>query len=592
MTRLSFLSCALPLLLAFCCPLPASAQETSNAPASQNEPAPAFRSETNLIVVRVIVRDAKGNPISGLSKSDFQLLDNKKAQAISYFSAEEPSAANQFDANEHGAPANPSSPAAAGPQRFTAIFFDDYHLAHGNLGQLRDAAKRYLAQSLDRGARVAIYTASGKLHVEFTNDRVKLEQAISQLQFDLRFQPSGECPPMTEEQAEEIAANPFVEEEAPAPTTGPAGGRVGKAPVNSGPSGHEEPESVVIAEAVAGALRCPPEDLRTRASFIAKQNDLGAETSLTALNILVRRMAETPGSERTIAMVSEGFLNKSLQPQMDALIDRALRAKVIINALDAQGLFTAGGTEASAAVLSIADQGLQNAYEKMQMRSGDLDADVLAEAAEGTGGIFIKNSNGFEDGLAKMTAPYTTYVLGFSPGNIKFDGKFHTLNVKLVNPAQLTVQARRGYFASNTTEDAVTTGKEEMESALFSREDLTGLPVQISAKFVKVNQQTAKVSVTVDTDMHSVRFRREGSRNLDDLTVMVALFDADGNYVTGKNQVINLRLSDAELTQVRGAGGEALAELDVKPGNYVVRAVLRESASQHLGAASQRIEIP
>jgi hypothetical protein len=191
-----------------------------------------------------------------------------------------------------------------------------------------------------------------------------------------------------------------------------------------------------------------------------------------------------------------------------------------------------------------------------------------------------------------MTAPYTTYVLGFSPGNIKFDGKFHTLNVKLVNPAQLTVQARRGYFASNTTEDAVTTGKEEMESALFSREDLTGLPVQISAKFVKVNQQTAKVSVTVDTDMHSVRFRREGSRNLDDLTVMVALFDADGNYVTGKNQVINLRLSDAELTQVRGAGGEALAELDVKPGNYVVRAVLRESASQHLGAASQRIEIP
>ncbi len=73
---------------------------------------------------------------------------------------------------------------------------------------------------------------------------------------------------------------------------------------------------------------------------------------------------------------------------------------------------------------------------------------------------------------------------------------------------------------------------------------------------------------------------------------MVALFDHDGDFVTGKNQTIKLRLPDAALAQLRGSGGETTAEFNVKPRSYVVRAVLRENASQKLGAVSQSVVIP
>ncbi len=191
-------------------------------------------------------------------------------------------------------------------------------------------------------------------------------------------------------------------------------------------------------------------------------------------------MAETPGGERTIAMVSEGFLNEKLQQQMDELIDRALRVRVIINALDAQGLSTPEGTEAYGALWQVDPSGsLARGYAELKVHSTDLDADVMAQAAEGTGGIFIKSNSDFESGLAKMSVPYTMYVLGFSPADLKFDGKFHALEVKLANPGQFTVQARRGYFEPKQGESVETTENETLERAVLRRrhERIAG-PVQ------------------------------------------------------------------------------------------------------------------
>src|SRR5262245_22752525 len=44
--------------------------------------------EVNLVLVPVVVKDSSGNPVSGLKKEDFQLLDNGKPQTVSTFSVE------------------------------------------------------------------------------------------------------------------------------------------------------------------------------------------------------------------------------------------------------------------------------------------------------------------------------------------------------------------------------------------------------------------------------------------------------------------------------------------------------------------------
>src|ERR1022692_5003480 len=52
---------------------------------------PAFRAETNLVLVPVVVRNANGEPVANLTKADFHLFDNGKEQTIASFSVEETS---------------------------------------------------------------------------------------------------------------------------------------------------------------------------------------------------------------------------------------------------------------------------------------------------------------------------------------------------------------------------------------------------------------------------------------------------------------------------------------------------------------------
>src|SRR5260370_953737 len=49
---------------------------------AQDAPA-TFKSNTNLVIVNVTVRDKSGKPINSLKKADFQLLEDGKPQAIS-----------------------------------------------------------------------------------------------------------------------------------------------------------------------------------------------------------------------------------------------------------------------------------------------------------------------------------------------------------------------------------------------------------------------------------------------------------------------------------------------------------------------------
>ena len=60
---------------------PARAQAQTNTTAS-NLPATRLKVTSNLVVVRVVVRDAQGKPVNGLRKEDFKLFDSGKEQPI------------------------------------------------------------------------------------------------------------------------------------------------------------------------------------------------------------------------------------------------------------------------------------------------------------------------------------------------------------------------------------------------------------------------------------------------------------------------------------------------------------------------------
>src|SRR6266404_7104358 len=162
---------------------PAAPAPTQGEEVSSHETPTTFKVRVNLVLVRVVVRDARGKIVPNLKKEDFQLYDNKKPQTISSFTVETPEARTASALASATAEASSSSADAAGgkavvlPQRFVSMVFDDVHLSMSDAVFVRDSATRFF-EGLAASDRVSLNTTSGQLTQEFTDDHDKLAKAL------------------------------------------------------------------------------------------------------------------------------------------------------------------------------------------------------------------------------------------------------------------------------------------------------------------------------------------------------------------------------------------------------------------------------
>jgi len=191
-----------------------------------------------------------------------------------------------------------------------------------------------------------------------------------------------------------------------------------------------------------------------------------------------------------------------------------------------------------------------------------------------------------------VAAPQISYLLGFSPQNLKIDGKYHTLKVTLANNQKFAVQARRGYFAPRTITDPTEAAKQEIQEAIFSQEEVRGLPIDLQTQFFKPDARQAKLSVLTRVDVKGIPFRKLAGRNRDDLTIATAIFDENGNFIIGGEKIVQMKLLDPTLTRLSRSGFTVKSTFDVKPGTYLVRLVVRDAEGSQLAARNGAVVIP
>jgi len=274
------------------------------------------------------------------------------------------------------------------------------------------------------------------------------------------------------------------------------------------------------------------------------------------------------------------------------LIDRAARANVLVNTLDARGLYTPdmGGDASQRETGNVLGAPYRAQY---HLTTQQLQSDVLQELADGTGASYFHNNNDLAEGFRIVAqAPEYSYLLGFSPVNLKNDGNYHALKVALVTKEKYNIQARRGYYAPKHSADPSQLAKQQIEEAVFSQEELHDIPANLRTQYYKVDAENAKLAVLAHVDIGHLRFRKENDRNRDDLTVVSAIFDRNGNYVTGNEKVLEMRLRDAALVKLERSGVTLKTSFDVKPGDYVVRLVVRDSEAAQLAAENTTVQIP
>jgi VWFA-related protein len=551
---------------------PQTASSNDGPELSSHDTSPTFKVRVNLVLVRVVVRDQQGHVVPNLRKEDFQLTDNRKPQTIATFSVETPGAHDIPTATSPvpGAPVSPDAAAAVAalPQRFVALVFDDEHLVTSDTMFVRNAAKRFL-DSLAASDRVGIYSTSGQFSQEFTSDHQLLGKSLLNVLPHSPYSGTHDCPDISYYQADLI-------------------------------ENQQDPQALAVA--TEDAVQCAFQGDETQkataqtmaqsmASMVVGREDASTEYAYRHLEDVMRRLAVMPG-QRIMVFVSPGFLLLSeLALESSELVDRATKSNIVINTIDARGLYTPDMGDIGDPYV---DPPQITGYKSMYRTAAQLaQEDILAQLADGTGGTFFHNRNDVDEGLREAgAAPAITYLLGFSPQNLKLDGSLHTLKVSFVHKTNYKLQARHGYFAPRHITDPAEEAKQEIQEALFSQDEIRDLPVDLHTQFFKTSSYEARLAVLTHVDITGVRFRKAEGRTRDDLTVATAIFDENGNFVTGGEKIIEMKLLDRTYDRLLRSGLNLKTSFDVKPGSYLVRQVVRESEGAQLAARNGAVIIP
>jgi VWFA-related protein len=565
-------------------------KENTTEIATHDEPT-TFKVNVKLVVVRAVVRDSQGHAVGNLHQEDFQVFDKGKPQVITQFEVEQPGALtakarqksveNSGDTSS-GATSSNIGTAPAAPERFVAYLFDDVHLEFGDLAHVREAAERHFA-TLKPTDRAAIFTTSGITTLDFTDDKVKLHEAL------LRLQPrpinsdvfKNQCPEISYYQADLIvnkqdneAVEVAIQEAGECSPNASAQLGGGSVPLG-------DPKAVVASLSIG----------------ILSAGEHESRVSLFSLKDVIHTVSRMPG-QRSIVVVSPGFITPDLDYELTEVIDRAVRSQVVVNTLDARGLYVVlpyGDASHNPRVTpgdSTFMSPVSTSKNLMETAAANAQDDLLAALADGTGGTFFHNNNDFNDGFRRVAdTPEYSYMLAFVPQNLKLDGSFHSLKIALKNSQKLTLQARRGYYAPKNYASPEEQAKQEIEDAIYSQEELHNLPVNLHTQFFKASDDDAKLVVLAHVDVRRLRFRKVEGRNDNVLTCVSALFNRNGNFIQGAQKVVTMHWKDETLEHKLASGITLKTSFDVKPGSYLVRLVVRDAEGQLMSAENGTVEI-
>jgi VWFA-related protein len=553
-------------------PAPDTGKKNDKQEVSMQDTGPTFKVRVNLVQVRVVVRDSQDKPVENLKREDFLLYDQGKLQGISTFNIEtantrraraEAAAKTQADLGEKSEDAKISL-----PERFVAMVFDDAHLSMEDSTFVRVSANKFL-DSISASDRVALYTTSGQITQEFTSDKEALKKALLGVVPRAMMDPGRtECPDVSYYMAD------LIENKSDTQALGVVVEETVQCMFNGDRSKTQQAQGVAQS-AVFRALSA---------------GDIENDHAYRHLEDVIRRLAGMPG-ERVMLLVSPGFQLSNQYLDEMGIVDRANRSNIVINTLDARGLYTPDlmGDISRRSGDTFKTAGFKSLYRVSAQSAATY---VLKDFSAGTGGTYFGNSNDLVGGfkLAGM-APETSYVLGFSPQNQKMDGRYHTIKVSLSAKQKYSIQARRGYYAPKKVADPQELAKAEIQEAVFSQEEIGDLPLELQTQYFKT-EQTTKLSVVSHVGVKSIHFRKADGRNVDNLTLATAIFDQNGNYVTGGEKILEMKLLDTTYERMSRSGLTVKSSFQVKPGRYLVRQVVRDSEGAQMAARNGAVEIP
>src|SRR5580658_394115 len=526
---------------------------------AQDQPT-TFKTNTNLVIINVTVRDKSGKAIEDLKKDQFTLLEDGKPQTISVFELEHlngetlpaleaPIAASkagkqiEIKAPPEAKPAAPQQPPAPltseqlRDRRLIAMFFDFSSMQPAEQIRARDAAIQFIDTQMTASDAVSIMTLTNDIRViqDFTVDRETLVGVINSL-------------------------------------------RVGDS-------------SELAALAATGA---DPTD--TSGEFTADDtefNIFNTDRKLSALEQAARKLAAYP-EKKALVYFSSGVGKTGVdnQSQLRATVNAAVRANVAFYPIDARGL-VAIPPAGDATQASPKGTGVFTGNTQTTNRSSFHDSqDTIYTLAADTGGKALLDSNDLTLGIKAVQTDFSSYyVLGYYSANPAQDGKYRHVTVKVASLAESAkLDYRRGYYAGKVWGKMNSSDKErQLEDALTLDDPFTQLPLAMEVDYFQTGRDKYFVPITVRIAGSALGLSPKSTTDLD---FIGQIRDPHGKMLGGIRDEIKLKLTEENAAQLAQRHVEYDTGVTLPPGDYSLRFLARENQNGKMGTFEMKFTVP
>lgn len=522
----------------------AAAQEKN---ALQQQPTPRLSVTTELVLVNVVVRDKKGNPITGLKKEDFTLLEDGKKQAISSFDYENvdqlttagPAETTVTGTAETGSLLTPKKEQSldARDRRLMLFFFDFSAMQPEEIDRAVDAAKKFVQTKMQPADLVAMVSLATNLNLDldFTDDRAKIAAKLTEYNSS-----SGQG-------------------------------------FENGATGSSE-----------GAAE-------SGGSFTADDTDyntFSADRKLLALESVMQAIGKIP-QKKSLIYFSNGITQSGVDNQsaLRAATASAVKANVSIYPVDTRGLesFPPGGQAQSASLHG------QSAYSGASvlndLNSNAASQETLYTLAEDTGGKAFMDSNDFSGVFSQVQKDSSVYyVLGFTSTNHLQDGHFRRLKVQ-VNRTDVKIDARAGYYAGRDYQHMNRTDREEqLQDELAAELPRTDVAVYAGTAYFRQDDSHYFLSVSLVVPGSQIPFVTDKDKDNATLDIIGEARENGKAPVGRLRDTVKLAVESGK--QVRQKNIQYNTSFVLAPGTYHLKFIFRENRTGQMGSFETDVRIP
>jgi VWFA-related protein len=505
-----------------------------------------FKSQSDLVLVNVVARDRKGNPVRDLKPEELTVLEDGKPQRIASFDLENMAtqAAGPEQANLTGPPlsinllTSNTTPTELHDRRLLVLFFDFGSMQPDESQRAIDAARAFVTKQMTPSDLVAIVSYSTSLQVvrDFTTDRESLTGALKGL---------------SAAEGEGLAL---------------------------GATGDTEGQPDTGAEYT-------PDD--------TEYNIFNTDMRLQAIASLAEELSRVQ-QRKSVLYFSSGLTKTGVdnQTQLRQAINTAVRSNMALYPVDIRGLqaLPPGG---NATVGSLRGT---STYSGASIQS-DLDSnfasqETLVTIASDTGGKAFLDSNDFSKaftGVLQDTESY--YVLGYRSTNRAMDGHYRHITVK-VKRADVKLEYRAGYYGPRdfphfTREDRA----RQMEDEIAAEMPNTDLPVYLSAGYFRIAADKYFVGVSLVVPGSAIPFTTAADKDKASIDVLGLVREQRSKAPVG-NAHETVKFAADSSRQVRSKNIQYETGFLLPPGTYVLKFAVRENQNGKMGSFETTLTIP